>query len=150
MEVIKDKLYCTEHYCWDRNKYPFCLCGDTRKDISKADTIDTGTSSNVPTACDLLTNNQEGYLPDSFQTYNNSFHNPLIGIVRLIVLLSTENYPDIMCKYYPFNIPIRSLEVTKRLTKTTAAQNEVALSYHRVRRLYFVAVVFVTTICKLT
>ena len=32
------------------------------------------------------------------------------------------------------------------LTKTTAAQNEVALRYYRVRGLYFLAVVFVTTI----
>ena len=32
------------------------------------------------------------------------------------------------------------------LTKTTAAQNEVALSYHRVRGLYFLAVVFAVTI----
>ena len=32
------------------------------------------------------------------------------------------------------------------LTKATAAQNEVALSYHRVRGLYFLAVVFVATI----
>ena len=31
------------------------------------------------------------------------------------------------------------------LTKTTAAQNEVALSYHRARGLYFLAVVFVAT-----
>ena len=31
------------------------------------------------------------------------------------------------------------------LTKTTAAQNEVALSYHKVHGLYFLAVVFVTT-----
>ena len=31
-------------------------------------------------------------------------------------------------------------------TKTTAAQNEVALSYNRVRGLYFLAVVFVATI----
>ena len=30
------------------------------------------------------------------------------------------------------------------LTKTTAAQNEVGLSYHSVRGLYFLAVVFVT------
>ena len=36
--------------------------------------------------------------------------------------------------------------VTIPLTKTTAAQNEVALSYHCVRGLYFMAVVFVTTI----
>ena len=32
------------------------------------------------------------------------------------------------------------------LTKTTAAQNEVALSYHNVRGLYFLVVVFVGTI----
>ena len=32
------------------------------------------------------------------------------------------------------------------LTKTTAAQNEVALSYHKVRGLCFLAVVFVATI----
>ena len=32
------------------------------------------------------------------------------------------------------------------LTKTTAAQNEVALSYHSVRGLYFLAVVFVRSI----
>ena len=32
------------------------------------------------------------------------------------------------------------------LTKTTAAQNEAALSYRSVRRLYFLAVVFVRSI----
>ena len=32
------------------------------------------------------------------------------------------------------------------LTKTTAAQNDVALSYHRVRGLYFLPVVFAATI----
>ena len=32
------------------------------------------------------------------------------------------------------------------LTKTTAAQIEVALSYHRVRGLYFMAVIFAATI----
>ena len=32
------------------------------------------------------------------------------------------------------------------LTKTTAAQNEVTLSYHRLRGLYFPAVISVTTI----
>ena len=32
------------------------------------------------------------------------------------------------------------------LTKTNAAQNEVALRYYRVRGLYFLAVVFVTTV----
>ena len=33
-----------------------------------------------------------------------------------------------------------------RLTKTTAVQNEVALRYYKVRGLYFLAAVFVTTI----
>ena len=32
------------------------------------------------------------------------------------------------------------------LIKTTAAQNEVALTYHRVRGLYFLAVIFAATI----
>ena len=35
------------------------------------------------------------------------------------------------------------------LAKTTAAQNEVALSYHRVRGLYFLTVVFAATILQL-
>ena len=39
-------------------------------------------------------------------------------------------------------IPLQTIN----LTKTTAAQNEVALSYHNVRGLYFLAVVLVTNI----
>ena len=35
------------------------------------------------------------------------------------------------------------------LTKTTAARNEVTLSYHSVRGLYFLAVVFATTIVEI-
>ena len=35
------------------------------------------------------------------------------------------------------------------LTKTTAAQNEDALSYHRVRGLYFLTVIFAATIWKI-
>ena len=37
-----------------------------------------------------------------------------------------------------------NIHLTILLTKTTAAQNEAALSYHRVRGLYFLAVVFVS------
>ena len=36
------------------------------------------------------------------------------------------------------------------LTKTTTAQNEGALSYHRVLGLHFLVVVFVATICQYT
>ena len=35
------------------------------------------------------------------------------------------------------------------LTKITATENEVALSYYRVCRLYFLAVIFAATICVL-
>ena len=42
----------------------------------------------------------------------------------------------------------RKIPLTIHLTKTTAAQNEVALSYHSVRGLYFLAVVFVTNILR--
>ena len=38
------------------------------------------------------------------------------------------------------------LEMTILLTKTTAAQNEVELSYYKVRGLYYLAVVFAATI----
>ena len=54
----------------------------------------------------------------------------------------------------PEDITIRYFNNRKHLniivlTKTTAAQNEVALSYHRVRGLYFLAVVFGATIVKI-
>ena len=39
--------------------------------------------------------------------------------------------------------------LTPFLTKITAAQNEAALSYHSVRRLYFLAVAFTATIYHL-
>ena len=41
---------------------------------------------------------------------------------------------------------IKLQPLTILLTKTTAAQNEVALSYHKVRGLYFLAVVSVRSI----
>ena len=34
------------------------------------------------------------------------------------------------------------------ITKTTAAQNEVALSYHKLRGLYFLAIIFAATIIR--
>ena len=36
------------------------------------------------------------------------------------------------------------------LTKITAAQNEVALSYHRVRGLYFLSAIFEATYSRVT
>ena len=54
-----------------------------------------------------------------------------------------------MLHVYSLLLPINFLNETFKyivLTKTTATQNEVALSYHRVRGLYFMAVVFVRSI----
>ena len=45
-----------------------------------------------------------------------------------------------------FDDLISLLIKSNRITKINAAQNEVALSYHRVRGLYFLAVVFAETI----
>ena len=45
--------------------------------------------------------------------------------------------------YYKYKLTYNIL-----LTKTTAVQNEDALSYHRVRGLYFQAVVIVATIVQ--
>ena len=39
--------------------------------------------------------------------------------------------------------------ITILLTKTTAAQNEVTLTYHKVRGLYFLTVAFAPNICEL-
>ena len=39
-------------------------------------------------------------------------------------------------------------DVTRLLTKIHATQNEVELDYHRVRRLYFMAVIFTAAIFK--
>ena len=43
-------------------------------------------------------------------------------------------------------VPVFMLQMTILLTKIAAARNEVALSNYRVRRLYFLAVVFAVTI----
>ena len=57
-----------------------------------------------------------------------------------------------MYKLHPYTTTVKQFFVMVPLftfivlTKTTAAQNEVALRYYRVRRLYLLAVVFVTTI----
>ena len=47
-------------------------------------------------------------------------------------------------------ICIKLQPLTILLTKTIAAQNEVALSYHKVRGLYFLAVVFVRSIYEVS
>ena len=48
--------------------------------------------------------------------------------------------------YQPIRITARYKRMSILLTKTTATQNEAVLSYHRLRGLCFLAVVFVRSI----
>ena len=59
--------------------------------------------------------------------------------------LSTAGFPKVDCKHANALISV----VAMLITKITAAQSEVTLSYHRVRGLYILAVVFVATIIGL-
>ena len=60
-------------------------------------------------------------------------------IIKLITI--TINYINYI-NYIKYTEP----SITILLTKTTAARNGVALSYHSVRGLYFLAVVFAATV----
>ena len=83
--------YCVENICWDVDKYPFCLCGDD----GDPDSPKTGCNDDVKKfSTHYITSGEAG-------VYNNSFSNPFMAMVRLVVLISTENYPDVMCKCTP-------------------------------------------------
>lgn len=84
IKLAEDANYCVKNQCWDTSRYPFCLCRDD------ADKVwDTG--------CDSETEKfGHYYVNEETAVYNGSFANPLIAMVRLMVLISTENYPDVM------------------------------------------------------
>ena len=86
-QLDSDKDYCIKNPCWDTLRYPFCVCKDSEDDPLEKSGCD-----------DEELKFTSRYLPSETSIYNNSFSNPLIAMVRLIVLISTENYPDIMCK----------------------------------------------------
>ena len=69
------------------------------------------------------------------------FHNT--SSLFFIILPQTLIYPY---KEYILNYTLYSFYLYILLTKTTAAKNEDALSYYKVRGLYFLAVVFVRSI----
>ena len=75
-----------KNICWDVDKFPFCLCGDGDEDPL------TGCSDPVEKFTTHYITSSE------VAVYNGSFSNPFIAMVRLVVLISTENYPDVMCK----------------------------------------------------
>ena len=79
--------YCMENTCWNTSKYPFCVCGAEQFNCTL-------------TGCDNETNKFTAhYLPEDYSVYNGSFSQILIGTVRLMVQLSTENYPDLIRKF---------------------------------------------------
>ena len=92
-QLMADDQYCIHNACWDRSKYPFCLC--TGEDTITINEIE------YHTGCSNAEEKFAGpYVEGETETYNESFRNPLIGMVRLGVLISTENYPDVMCKWF--------------------------------------------------
>ena len=66
----------------------------------------------------------------------------IISPIFSFIFLSLSIFPTILVSHYRF---CRVHSSTILLTKATAAQNEVALSYHNVCGLYFPAIVFVST-----
>ena len=88
-----DPEYCVNTPCWDRSKFPFCLC-------TGEDNVTIG-DKEYQTGCSVPKKKFSGpYVEGETETYNNSFSDPLIGMVRLVVLISTENYPDVMRKLF--------------------------------------------------
>ena len=65
-----------------------------------------------------------------------------------VLLSSTQHYPVELRLISSLNPSSRGTSFAL-LTRITAAQNDVALSYHRVRALYFLAVVFAVTIYQI-
>lgn len=76
---------CVKEPCWDTTKYAFCICNDENG------THDTGCQ-------DSEAQFGSKYLPDDMKYFNETFSTPFRGLVKLIVLISTENYPQIMCE----------------------------------------------------
>ena len=69
-------------------------------------------------------------------------------VILKTVFIVLRSYRNIGVYYTPYNIQTY-ITPSIFLTKTTAAKNEVALSYHTLRGLYFLAVIFASTILNL-
>ena len=94
------------------------------------------------------------------QTYTHKHTHTHTHTIQIILYTQIHIYIIIIYTYTNMHIYIIVIHVHVNahismllyiiilLTKTTAAQNEVALGYHRLRGLYFPAVVSVTTICS--
>lgn len=78
---------CVNDICWDQQKYWYCVCD--------------GSEGTEGTKCD---NDQytyaDPYLPSDMDIFNGTFHNPIMAFVRLMVVLSTENYPSVILPAY--------------------------------------------------
>jgi len=89
---IRDNITidCVKEPCWDTNEFAFCICN--------------GGNETQGTGCyDQDAQFGPKYLPDDMQYFNETFATPFRGLVKLIVLISTENYPQIMLPAYKIN-----------------------------------------------
>ena len=90
-ELQKNPSYCVDNICWDRKKFPFCVCVSTDASENKSD----------KTGCDKEhLNASDPYLPEDYVVFDGSFGNILLGTVRLMVHLSTENFPDFIREHF--------------------------------------------------
>ena len=101
--VSDDAMFCTKNTCWNTTRYYFCLCGHDQWENHK-------------TGCDHISDNithKHHYLPEDYAAFNDSFSNILMATVRLMVHLSTENYPDFTCElsFDHYGTLVRSLLV---------------------------------------
>ncbi|KAL5256032.1 hypothetical protein ACHWQZ_G011296 [Mnemiopsis leidyi] len=97
-KLEEDKFYCQDNPCWDRSVYPFCLCTGDDSDMVTVNNV------SYATGCAVAEKKFAGpYVEGETEVYNDSFSDPLIGMVRLVVLISTENYPDVMLPAFKAN-----------------------------------------------
>jgi len=103
-KIENNNEYCMSHNCWDLSKFPFCLCSGDATEDSHNFTLTNGSHIMVKTGCHNPDTKFSGnYVEGETETYNESFKDPLIGMVRLVVLISTENYPDVMLPAFKAN-----------------------------------------------
>ena len=87
--VSENDSFCKDNPCWNTTRYFFCICGHDQW-------------KNHKTGCDHISEDiphKHHYLPEDYAPFNDAFSNILIATVRLMVHLSTENYPDFTCEY---------------------------------------------------
>ena len=92
LNVLNNASYCVENTCWNTTLHPFCVCGEEQYN-------DTETGCKHISGDGISEDIKHHYLPEDYGVFDGSFSNILIGSVRLMVHISTENYPDFIREF---------------------------------------------------